>query len=114
MCLVPLKTHDSKGSRLDFNRILTGFHGTWLRSGLELLDPLLGRTYLPGANQCAAKGAAAKGGHFLEPFCQNTFPYYRGFLLVIFSGVFGSLVFFDFCGCLELTILGGYYLNLGL
>ena len=36
------------------------------------------------------------------------------FLLVIFSWLFWRLSFFDFCGCLELTILGGYYLNQGL
>ena len=48
--LVPLKRHDFKGFWPDFtglypelNRILTGFHGIWLKSGSNLLDPLLGR-----------------------------------------------------------------------
>ena len=47
--LVPLKTHDFKRFRPDFNRRFSGFQGIWLKSGLKLLDALLGRPHLPGA-----------------------------------------------------------------
>ena len=35
---------------LSFNRILAGFHGIWLRSGQKLVDPVLGRPHVPGAD----------------------------------------------------------------
>ena len=54
---VPSKTHDFKGFRPDFNRIPWNLVKIWLK----LLDPLLGRPHLSGADKnCLAASVASR------------------------------------------------------